>query len=482
VLVIERSTIDVPQMDHQDEQRLLIEREASYPEGIWANHHHGRPFLGSTVGGSTSLYGAVMMRPAPADFAPGRWYREHLPSSLADWPLTLEELAPYLEIAEDCYRVAGDHTELTAPLAGRAHAYPQPPAPLAPINQRIAAALRRRGLTPFMLPVAIEQRLCRRCPACPGYYCPYGARVGSRQAMLTAAQALGAVLWTGVRAERLVLQGRKVVGVIVEQGGRQHELHAEHVIVAAGAIHSAALLVRSGVPDSSGLLGCNLMFHLGVVAVAFYGRATGAARRLNKQLGWADWYLGTTGIPHKLGLVQAIPIPGPRTLQHRAPIAIPFALAHRALEHSAAFVLTLEDLPSSSNRVRPRNDGSVEVAHRFTSYDLARAQAIAPRLAAALRASRPLAVTTAIGAQETMHLAHQVGTARMGNDPSTSVVDRNHRLHGLDNLHVADGSWLPTSLGVGPSLTIAAAALRLADHLSAITLPPLRTTRSVYEA
>ena len=89
------------------------------------------------------------------------------------------------------------------------------------------------------------------------------------------------------------------------------------------------------------------------------------------------------------------------------------------------------------------------------------------RLARVLRRSGfPLSVAH-VAASNAERLAHQVGTARFGDDPASSVLDRHCRLHALDNLYVADGSFMPTSLGVGPALTIVANALRVAEHIAA---------------
>lgn len=465
VLVVERSAIGPEQMHHQDEHRLLVEREASFPEGLEINGRRQRPLVGSTLGGSTSLYGAALVRPAAIDFEPGRSYGQRLGPAQQRWPIDYRSLEPYYRRAEDLYQVAGDAAAQASPLAARSAAYPRALPPLEPINAHIAGRLSRGGLRPHRLPLAIDFDRCRRCPTCPGYYCPHGARRGSWSATVEPALASGAEVWRGATAERLIHRGGSGQALVVRREQGAVEIKADRFLIAASATQTPALLLRSALPDRSGQLGRNLMMHLGVLGVALFARQTGAATRLTKQLGWSDWYLGTRQIPHKLGYVQAIPIPGPQTMRAKAGGLLPLPLARALLARNATFALTIEDLPRPSNRVTLDADGRARLTHAFDPYDLERGRVGARLLARTLRKAHPLFVMTAVGARETGHLAHQVGTARMADDPRDGVVDRHGRVHGTDNIFVVDGSWLPTSLGVGPALTIVANALRVADDI-----------------
>ena len=78
-----------------------------------------------------------------------------------------------------------------------------------------------------------------------------------------------------------------------------------------------------------------------------------------------------------------------------------------------------------------------------------------------------------MGAAPQLNFAHPCGTLRFGDDPRTSVLDPDCRMHGIENLYVADSSFMPTSNGVNPSLTIAANALRVADAVAAGLRPRL---------
>lgn len=465
VLLVEKSDRDPAAMRHQDERRMMLEREASYPEPIVANGAAGKPIVGSLPGGSTSLYGAVMARPAPDDFHPGKHYGERLDRALWDWPFDYAELAPYLTQAEDLYHVAGEAAPPGGALGRRETPYVTTPPPLAPINTRLARGFVRAGLRPRHLPLAIDFGQCRLCPSCPGFYCPTTARASSWKVAIGPAVASGkATVWSGVEALRLETAGRRATRLIARRGAEPVEVTARHFLIAASALRTPAVLERSGLGQTSGQLGRNFMFHLGAIAFPLFAGETAGAERFVKQLGFDDWYFGAPGLPHKLGFVQAVPIPGPHMMQSKAPVPVPLAVCRALQRRGIGFVMTIEDLPRARNRVVAR-DGGVTLEHRFHDYDRWRARKGLGLLRRALSACGPLGVLEAIGDEEVFHLAHQVGTARCGDDPARAVLDRHCRVHDADNVHVVDGSFMPTSLGVGPALTIAANALRVADHI-----------------
>ncbi len=129
--------------------------------------------------------------------------------------------------------------------------------------------------------------------------------------------------------------------------------------------------------------------------------------------------------------------------------------------HMLPLAGTIEDLPDPANRVTLRSDGSIALDHRFSDFDVARGRALAAEMKRILRRAGAMFCTSrSFPSQE--HVAHQCGTLRSGRDPRHAAVDADCRVFGWSNLLVADGSVLPTSLGVGPALTIMANALRVA--------------------
>jgi choline dehydrogenase-like flavoprotein len=123
-----------------------------------------------------------------------------------------------------------------------------------------------------------------------------------------------------------------------------------------------------------------------------------------------------------------------------------------------------EDLPKPESRVMVK-DGKIVLHWERSNFGAH--QYLNEKLKSALRkAGWPVVVSKTF---ERKSPSHQCGTARMGDDPRASVVDRNLKAHDLDNLYVVDASVLPTSAAVNPSLTIAALALRAGEHILGVS-------------
>jgi choline dehydrogenase-like flavoprotein len=276
-----------------------------------------------------------------------------------------------------------------------------------------------------------------------------------------------AELWTGCEAERLLRSnGRAGPLVVVDRhSGERREVSASAFVIAAGAIGTPLLLERSGLGGRSGLLGRNYMFHAGAVAAGVFRDRPGFAERFGKQLGFTDLYLGEPGFPHKLGYAQMLPVPGPLTLADEAPLPLPGWLARGLYERTVLLAGLVEDLPLPENRVVLDRAGRIRIEHRFAPYDRQRSAHYLRRLKEVMRRAGATLVLGALNVRDDLHVAHQVGTCRFGRDPRSSVLDPDCRVHESENVWVADGSFMPTSLGVGPALTIAANALRVADKI-----------------
>ncbi|MDJ0786283.1 MAG: GMC family oxidoreductase [Myxococcota bacterium] len=465
VLLVERG-LEPDRRVGRDEQRMVIEKAAGDDRPLELNGHPGRLLTGGVLGGSTSLFGACLMRPSPEDFVPGRHYASHLPPHLHEWPLAYQELEPYLDRAEDLFGVSGDVARQGPHLGARRRPYAAPAQPFEPLSERLVSGLERQGMAPFPLPLAIDFETCLRCPSCPGFHCPNGARGGSLERLIEPMQREGRLaVWTGCEAESLVREGGRVRSVRIRRRGTDEteEIRAESFFVAAGAVGTPALLLRSGLEGESDQVGRNHMCHLGAAPIAIFLRATGAGRRFAKQVGLSDLYLGAPDFPHKLGVAQSIPVPGPLTVRKHAPFPLPMAVARRLPDRAVLFTGSIEDLPQPENRVTLRSDGGIRLERRFHAYDLFRARYLSKRLARLLRGCGAAFAIGHVAEDAHDHAAHQVGTCRFGRDPRHSVLDAGCRLHGHEGVYVVDGSFMPTSLGVGPALTIAANALRVAS-------------------
>ncbi len=462
-LLIEKSTMPIDEMNHQDEHRMMILKEASYAQPFEIDAHDEKMFVGSTLGGSTSIYGGVLQRPSRRDFEPGRDYQKFLDKSLRQWPISYDDLEPYYEEIEDLYRVAGDHDSPAPHLEKRSKSYVGQLPELEPINQRLLDSFRNNGLKPFRLPLAIDFDSCRKCPICPGYYCPVAARSSSYNRCIEPAKhSFQLKVWQGVEALHFEHQRGEAQALVVRGADHQtFKVSAENYYLAAGAIHTPVILERSELGLSSGELGRNFMYHLGVAVSSLYAKDCGAAKRFTKQLGLSDFYFGTAEFPHKLGFVQAIPIPGIKTMQMKMPFRVPQRLLDWLYKRSMVFVMAIEDLPQRINRVTLNGKGQIKLSHQFHRYDLFRAQYAMNALRKTLKKASPLATLGFLAANERSHTAHQVGTCRFGHDAKRAVLDADCRVFGSENIYVVDGSFMPTSLGVGPALTIMANAMRV---------------------
>jgi choline dehydrogenase-like flavoprotein len=422
------------------------------------------PVLGAGVGGTSVFYAATLERPAPHDLddLPGA------PHPTGGWPIRHAELSPWLDRAEDLYQVHGD------PVPGLPGP-PLPPAPVTPTEARIAARLTARGLHPYRQHSAIAY--LPGCQQCHGHKCPRPCKMDGRSAGVEPALATGrAALVTGARVTRLVAEGAQVTGVDLIRDGAARRIAAARVVLAGGALASPGVLWASAGPDwPAGLgnrhdqLGRNLMFHLNEVFAHFPGGADpGPVRGLalrdlyhvdGQRLGMVQAMGITVGMDEILHVLRtrAARWPGGRARLVTEGLRLPALVAHRLLGRAALFVGLLEDLPYAQNRLRP-DPARIAVDYRLHPELLSRRRLFRRLIA------RRLGRTLFLQQTPEPNWGHPCGTLRMGTDPRVSVTGPDGRVHGLANLWVADAGLFPTSMGVNPSLTIAALALRAA-HL-----------------
>jgi choline dehydrogenase-like flavoprotein len=261
---------------------------------------------------------------------------------------------------------------------------------------------------------------------------------------------------TNTQAERLTPDGIETVD---RASGRRMVYRARRYVLAAGAIGSPLLLLRSGMDHP--LIGRNYMMHLSPIVAGIFARSLGAAEGFVKQVGFSDFYFGTKAFAHKLGLVQSLPVPGPLMLAKAASRLLPRFLLEFLRRRMLPLVGIIEDLPNPTNQVSWGADGKPRLRHAFSEYDRERGRQLAGLTAQILkRAGAIRCLTSPFASAE--HVAHQCGTLRFGVEPAHSVLSPDCRMHRQPNVFVVDGSFMPTSLGVGPALTIIANALRVA--------------------
>jgi choline dehydrogenase-like flavoprotein len=434
-----------------------------------------RPGIKYAVGGNTKVWGAATLRMRPSDFGEVR----HAGGLSPAWPISYEELEPYYAEAEHLWRVRGERgAEPTEGPASRPYRYPA-------IRhearvRELVADFARAGVHASSLPLGLlldderrERDACIRCDSCDGFPCLVKGKADAQTICVEPALAHPNVtLLTGAKVTRLETDasGRSVRAVHVERGGRVETHSADVVALACGAINSAALLLRSasgrhpdGLADGSGLLGRHYMCHQNSAVFALSRRENHSV--LQKTFAIFDFYHGAPDSEFPLGLIQPLNRTPALLLQAAPPIA-GHAPEHLAT-HSFEFWVTTEDLPDPANRVRLGADGRVVVDYAANNTE-SHARLV-HKLAAVFGATEG----GSFDPDRHFHAermpvrvcSHQCGTARFGDDPKTSVLDRNCRVHELDNLYLVDASFFPSASAVNPTLTIIANALRVGDHL-----------------
>jgi choline dehydrogenase-like flavoprotein len=454
-----------------------------------------------TLGGGTRVYGAQAWRFVPEDFRMASTYGVPEGSALADWPIGYDDLEPFYSRAEweigVCGTIDGDSA-----LAPRSRPFPMPPLSLTAPAQVLREGALALGLATLPVPLAINSEpyggrpACARCRQCVGFACPVEAKNGSHNTTLVRAAATGRLdLLLATRAERLTVDSRgRVTGVVLTaevEGTRWRvEVGAADVVVAAGAVESARLLLCStsdrephGLGNNADQVGRHLQGHLYAGALGVFDDpvndyvgpgpsiATNDFRHHNRD--------GTGGRLVGGGMIANEFVPTPvgsfLYLSQAGLVGLHGAAAKDRMRslvpRMQRVVGPVQEVTSAESRVRldpAVTDGlGIPVAqlsgrlhpedHRTSSY-------LGERAAEWLRASG--ATTVVLNGRRADELGpssgqHQAGSCRMGTDPARSVTDPYGRVWGHENLRVVDGSLHVTNGGVNPVLTIYANAYRI---------------------
>jgi choline dehydrogenase-like flavoprotein len=462
----------------------------------------------STAGGGTRVYGAQAWRFVPDDLRMASTYGVPDGSDLADWPFDYDALEPYYARAEWEAGVSGASAE---PNAGpRSRPLPMPPLPAGAQRDRLAAAAASLGWSTTPVPLLVNstpylgRHACARCSMCVGFACPVDAKNGSQNTFLTRAFATGRCeIVLSTRASRLRTDAAgRVIGVTLvgdDDGAPwSRDVDAAEIVVSAGAIESARLLLNSasdrepnGIGNNADQVGRHLQGHV-------YGGATALFDDVVEELIGPGPSIATTDFRHgNDGLVgggmianEFVPLPANiyRYLVSSRLLADSGIESKRGMRDTARRMLRLmgpiQEVTSAESRVRVdpgvRDSRGVPVAVLSGSahpLDIAARDLLSQRSAQWLEAagaSRVVAVGERPGGagqntgQEQLPSGgqHQAGTLRMGTDPARSVVDPFGRVWGHDNLRIADGSVHVTNGGVNPVLTIFATSLRTIEDMA----------------
>jgi choline dehydrogenase-like flavoprotein len=461
----------------------LSQAEASWEKALIAGQPHrtGTPWSACALGGGTVFFAGIAFRYREVDFYPQPYLAND--TLAADWPISYCELRPWYDEME---RVLG----VARALGADPHEPPgaRPPLPANSYDargRRLADAAEQLGLRPFPTPLAINSRpyagygACAGLTPCAEHQCPLGAKADAVSRLLdTVSTQRPLIVQTDAKAVRLALADSTRVGHVewLDLAQRRRRVtRARRFILAANAVQSAALLLRSAQPgaptglgNSSGLVGAGLSFKIsGYVE----GRSTTDPRKLqapgpHSTVALTDHYLTPACLGGLGGVIyQANPIDA----DDQSTLRLHFLLG---------------DQPLAKNKVllSPEHDdlglNYVSLSYRTHPRDAERLRFLATEAARILRGA---GITEPRFQPSGFRFGsrHLHGTCRAGLDPTTSVADRDGRLHDLDNVFVVDGSYIPFAGGVNPVLTIQANALRVAAALEGLRAPSQATEHAV---
>jgi choline dehydrogenase-like flavoprotein len=408
-----------------------------------------------------------------------------------DWPLSYEDLQPFYERVEADFGVSGLAGDPAFP-PGKGP--PLPPAPLGAMGRRVARAHNRLGWHWWPAPNAIATRTygplrpCTQRATCM-WGCVEGAKGSADLTHWPQNVRAGVRLITGARVKRLETNPSGVVtgALYADREGREHNQKAAVTVLAANGIGTPRLLLLSassksphGLANGSGQVGRRLMLHPFGTVVGLFDEDLGSTHGLwGQHLHCLEFYETDTARGFVRGAKWGLqPTGGPLSMTRDYPWGAENAIwgphfhrdLHKRLGRSAMWGIIAEDLPEEANRVvldpvLKDSDGipAPKLLYRMSENSRRLLEFHLQRARESLQAAGAYEVVIAPLIRETGW--HMLGTCKMGTDPETSVVDAWGRCHDVPNLFIYDGSIWPTSSGMNPTATIAALALRCAEHL-----------------
>jgi choline dehydrogenase-like flavoprotein len=424
------------------------------------------------VGGTTLHWGGRINRLLPSDFRTAALYGMGV-----DWPVTYEELEPYYSRADWELGVSGtDHPALPP----RSRDYPNPGFPFSVDDAVWMPVAQRLGITLHPISFAINSRPYAGRSQCLAFatcqVCPSGARYSADVHVARAEQTGLCDLFTNTVARRIEVNGSGAVQAIHVSSldKQQREIQGASYVIAAHTIESARLLLLSNCGNHSDQVGRHFMEHIYV-----HGGGTLPGQRF---------------FPARVGyeVMESLSYYQGDDRRERGGVKLEFtfnndplgAMEDRGLWGKAIAQYDRDNFGrwvgiNAETEHQPNPDSRISldattrdlfgdpVPHIHLAFgDIdRRTQRRAGEIIRQLLWEAGVRDATVDPLSSFSFASHHLGTCRMSDDPDTGVVDRNCRVHGIDNLFVVGGSVFPTAGALQPTLTIAALSLRLADHL-----------------
>jgi choline dehydrogenase-like flavoprotein len=441
------------------------------------------------VGSGTVSYGAMAWRYMAQDFRMKSIYGCPPGSTLDDWPIAYDDLEPFYEKAEWEMGVSGD----VAPdpfKAPRRRGLPMPPLPPNREYEILKPAALRKGWHPFDIPMLRNsvpyngRGPCMRCRWCVGFACEVDAKNGTQNTVIPTALATGLCqLRTDAMAREIVLDARGHASAVTyfDADNRLQTQPARLVVVSAGAIETARLLLNSksrlhpnGLGNRYDWVGRNLQGHAYPRAVGLFDHDTYDDVGPGASIAICDFNHGNPGLRGGAMLANEF-IRLPIQFTGMTPPDTPrWGRANKDYmrqfyRRSIAVMGPVQEMPLFEARAeldpRVKDFWGIPVARLSGGrhpHSVEVARAVVVKAAEWLQEAGAIRTWTNVPGLDLSGGQHQAGTCRMGNDPRTSVVDRNCRIHEADNIYLADASVHVTNGGFNPALTILANAYRVA--------------------
>jgi choline dehydrogenase-like flavoprotein len=448
--------------------------------------------IASCVGSGTVSYGAMAWRYMPEDFQMVSTYGTVEGSTLSDWPISYDDLEPYYEKAEWEIGVAGDDSD--NPFAPqRAKPYPMPAFEQNRDGKVLSAACKRLGLHPFSIPMARNsvpyngRAGCIRNRTCAGYACPVNAKNGTHNTVIPTAVASGnCELRTSCQVVEVIVDddGRARGIRYFDKNNTEHIQTADMVVVAASATESARLLLNSkskkfpnGAGNNNDWVGRNLQGHAYTGARGFFDENVHRFSGPGATLAICDYNHHNPGIIGGGLLANEFYQLPYRFAKTRPPKSPKWGIEHKKFQREnffrfAQMVGPIQEMPNFHSRVvaydKQRDFWGMPVVGLSGArhpIDQEHCKFLSARAEEILKEAGASTTWQSVGGKGQGSGVHQVGTCRMGDDPSTSVVNRYGQVHDIDNLYVADGSVFVTNAGFNPALTILAVGYWIGEHM-----------------
>lgn len=504
-----------------DEQHV-IEEEYETDEGnsFWrgeATSDSGWSWWnGTVVGGSSNFMSGYFHRLKPIDFRLKSEFGAIKGANVADWPISYDELEPYYAMVEREVGVSGRVVEHPHQ-EPRSTDFPYPPIAEVPISSWIDKAAEKIGYHAVPVPRAVlsqpamGRRSCEYSGYCSSYGCSSGAKGSGRAALLNHAVATGnCTIKTNAKVYKIATDSKGEISGIhyYDAQGRQQSVSAKTYVVACQAVETSRLLLASsgekfpnGLANNSGQVGKNLLFSGGGTGSGdfIYDQLTEEQVNELKVVGpfinraLQDWYKiddkafvgANTNGKAKGGTIDF--------LFHQNPIARARGTQWGVDNEGEDKLLWGEELKQSIkqefttyktlrfevfNDWLPTDDCFVTLDDEVTDkwgdpvakvrigyhdHDLEVGEYLSVKAEKLLVALGAKNISSSVSGYPATNL--MAGGCRFGNDPKTSVLDKNCQAHEVDNLYVTDGSFMPTGGSVPYTFTIYANAFRVAEHI-----------------